>query len=156
MLAIESEAADAYEVLADQMDTHNNPAIAAVFRELATIEMQHVQDAAAHAVAAGFAIDSLPHLAFHVDRGESPPLDESHYLMTPHHALSLALRGEENAVALFTELERSAPTAAVRNLAAAARLQEQQHVERVRAWLAEQAAPAADWAHDPDPPSQPE
>ena len=40
-LAIEIEASERYELLADQMDVHNNREIAAIFRKRAAIEAHH-------------------------------------------------------------------------------------------------------------------
>ena len=154
--ALACDAAEAYALLADQMETHHNRAAAAIFRELAEIEARQADEVLGRAAAAGCAVDALDRLAIHGFAGAQPALEEAHYQMGAHQALALALRHEEAAAALFAEIERSATGDVIRRLAAAARAEELRHIERVGAWLAGHAAPADDWADDPDPPVHPE
>jgi rubrerythrin len=150
--ALESEAAERYAELADQMAMHNNPRTAALFRRLADIETRHAAEIRERAAAAGVALDARRVPGIVSALSEQAPLEEAHYLMTPHHALTLALRNEEQAADFFAELGRSAGSATVRRLAEAACAEEQLHQERIRAWLADHPLPAQGWAEDPDPP----
>src|SRR5574341_222859 len=93
---IEADAVERYQLLADQMETHNNAELRAVFADLARAE--------------GIHRDEIRRLAGDIDviaharrvakwgRAESPEeadLSAAHYLMTPWHALQLALAGEK-------------------------------------------------------------
>src|SRR3974377_66492 len=93
-------------LLAGQMETHNNPELVKVFRDLARAEGIHAEE--------------IRRLAGNVDLvgradalrsgwrgGESPEevdLGAAHYLMTPWHALQLSLAGEKRALAFFTSI----------------------------------------------------
>ena len=149
-LAMECQAAERYADLAEQLEIHNNRETASLFRRLAEIETRHVGEIRARATIAGFDVEATPVPPFVT--AEEVPFEEAHYLMTPHHALLLALRNEEQAAVFFAELERTTSSDKVRRLAAAARDEELQHQERVRAWLAAHPLPAQGWAYDPDPP----
>src|SRR5208283_1407239 len=115
---IEADAVDRYELLADQMETHNNPELVTMFRDLARAE--------------GIHRDEIRRLAGDIDvvtqaqrmakwkQGESPEtasLDDAHYLMTPWHALQLALDGEERALDFFKSVTATTKDPAVKKLA---------------------------------------
>ena len=142
-LALETEAADRYADLADQMETHNNREVAGLFRKLADIEARHAAALRGRAgvslVGAGGGSRLLN------ERPETAPLGEAHYLMTPAHALQLALAGEERAEAFFRGLARTGADAEVRRLAAAFADEEHEHIELLRAWLAKYPAPQSGW-----------
>src|SRR5215470_12791130 len=99
---IEADAVDRYELLADQMDTHNNPELVAVFRDLSRAEGIHRDEI--RRMAGGIDVAAQAQTMANWSRGESSEeadLSEAHYLMTPWHALKLALAGEERALAFF-------------------------------------------------------
>ena len=153
-LAIEQEAAERYAELADQMAVHNNAEVAALFGKLAEIEAKHVtkvQDMSEGR--------KLPRLTLWDEPwhgAESPEAlarEEAHYLMTPHHALSLALAGEQRATAFFARMIQEAGDAAVRSLAQQMHDDEQQHVTLIEEWLARYPEPKEDWDEDLDPPA---
>src|SRR5215467_5315185 len=115
---IEADAVDRYELLADQMETHNNPELVAIFRDLSRAE--------------GIHRDEIRRLAGNIDvvahaqrmakwsRRESPEqasLGEAHYLMTPWHALQLALAGEQRALAFFTSVAETTKDPAIKKMA---------------------------------------
>jgi len=151
--ALEVEAADRYEALADQMEAHNNIEVAELFRKMAAIEGKHI--ARVEELSAGY---ELPHIApweFQW-QGEAPEaLDPSdvHYLMTPYHALKLALRHEKMAADFFAELVETVENEAVREMAKQLAQEEYEHVSLLEAWLKKVPEPAEDWAEDPDPPT---
>jgi rubrerythrin len=151
LYAMESAAAERYGDLAGQMEMHNNRPTADLFRRLAEIELRHAREVRERAAALGCTLDAQPRV---LDLGgiELTAFEEAHYLMTPHHALTLALENEEQAAAFFADLARSAPSERLRELAAEARDEELRHASRLRAWLADHPAPSQNWADDPDPP----
>ena len=151
--ALESEAVDRYTLLADQMEAHNNVEVAELFRKMAIIEAKHIERVSQ--LSEGY---QLPHISpwdFQWP-GESPEaLDPSavHYLMTPHHALQLALQHEKMAADFFAELVETVNDAAVREMAKKLAEEEYEHVALLEAWLKKVPEPNEDWAEDPDPPT---
>lgn len=152
LFAMEHEAAERYEELAGQMEMHNNLAVAALFHELAAIERKHAMKLQAH----GQSVQAIRPRDMHFSRGfelpETAPIDQIHYLMTPAHALALALENEEQAARCFEEFAASAPDAEVRKLAAEMAAEEHHHAALIRSRLAKLPEPPSDWDHDPDPP----
>lgn len=152
LYAMEQEAAERYDELANQMETHNNVAVAALFRELAEIERRHAKRLQAH----GQSVQAIRPRNMRFSSGfelpETMPLDRAHYLMTPSHALALALENEQLAARCFDEMAASAPDAEVRALAAEMAAEERRHADFIRARMAGLPPPPADWDDDLDPP----
>jgi len=152
-LLIELEAVQNYKELADQMRQSGNIAVAALFEKMSALEAEHVEKI--REKSAGL---ELPHLSpweYRWQGAESPEtigLGETHYLMTPHHALKLALRSEEAAQAFFEAAAEGTDDVDVRSLALELAEDERQHVVWMRDWLAQYPQPDTDWDHDPDPP----
>ena len=115
---IEAHAVERYTLLADQMETHNNPVLVDVFRDLARAEGIHrdeicrmagTLDVAAHAgELAGWRVGESP---------ESADLNDAHYLMTPNDVLQMALAGEQRALEFFKGLLAGASDPDVKRLA---------------------------------------
>jgi rubrerythrin len=149
---MEHEAAERYDELANQMETHNNAEVAALFRELAAVERKHADKLKAH----GQSVQAIRPRDMNVSRAfempETTPLDRVHYLMTPAHALELALENEEQAARCFAAFADAAPDAEVRALAAEMAKDERRHAAFIRERLAKLPAPPADWDQDLDPP----
>jgi len=150
---MELDATERYTQFADQMEAHNNAEVAQLFRRLAQVEALH-----AKRILAEMGWPSVPALpvAFAwpgAEAPETPPFDELHYLMQPYHALKIALRCEEQAVAYFSGIARRKPPKPV--LAAAKEMaeEEREHVKLIQEWLALVPKPTADWDHDMDPPA---
>ncbi|HRO60642.1 MAG TPA: ferritin family protein [Burkholderiaceae bacterium] len=152
-LAIERDAAERYSALADVMEVHNNREVTELFRKMASIEARHMQQIMS-SMGWGRPEDAPPVTGWWPggDAPESVPQDEIHYLMTPWHALQLALGAEQRAEAFFAALATNAPTEAVRKAALEMRDEEREHVALIRNWLAKVPRPDEDWAVDPDPP----
>ncbi|GAB4360131.1 MAG: ferritin family protein [Gammaproteobacteria bacterium] len=151
--ALETEAEQRYSMLADQMEAHNNVDVALLFRKMAEIEGKHIQR-----------VDELsqdfevPHIApWDLQwEGEAPEAIDSsdvHYLMTPYHALQLALRHEKRAADFFAELVETVDNEAVRKMARQLADEEFEHVRLLEEWLKKVPQPDEDWSEDPDPPS---
>jgi rubrerythrin len=150
---IEADAVERYDLLAGQMETHNNPELVAMFRDLSRAE--------------GIHRDEIRRLAgdinvvAHADRmgkwggGDSPEeaeLGAVHYMMTPWHALQLALAAEERALAFFTSIAETAKNPEVKKMAQEFVEEEAEHVNLVHRLLRKYPQPAESWSSDHDPP----
>jgi rubrerythrin len=92
-------------------------------------------------------------------RGDSPEeadLGAAHYLMTPWHALRLALDGEKRALAFFTSVVETAKDSEVKKMAQEFVEEEAEHVNLVHRLLRRYPTPPQSWMHDDDPPAQQE
>ena len=149
---IEADAAEHYGLLAEQMETHNNPEVAKLFRKLEWVEGLH----------AGKILDragdtTLPTLSpwesiWPGDRSpEAVDLGEAHYLMTPWQALQMALKAEQSAFAFYDRLAQSATDPEIKQLATEFAAEEREHVELVHKELKKYPPPDKDWSEDPDP-----
>ncbi|MGO8922145.1 MAG: ferritin-like domain-containing protein [Xanthobacteraceae bacterium] len=152
---IELDAVERYGVLADQMETHNNPELTRVFRDLSKAESIHaaeIREMAGDADLNGRA--SALHSVWR--KGESPEevdLGAAHYLMTPWHALQLCLAGEKRALAFFTSIAETAKDAKVKEMAAELVEEEAEHVNLVYRLLRKYPKPTDSWCQDGDPPA---
>lgn len=149
---IELDAVERYNLLADQMETHNNPELLKVFRDLARAEQIHSNeirelargfDVAAHAKTVG---------RFSGESPEEVDLSAAHYMMTPSHALQLALAAEKRALAYFTSIAETAKEPKVRATAAELIEEETEHVNLVNRLLRRYPMPDENWDDDLDPP----
>lgn len=150
---IEADAVQRYTELAEQMETHNNRELVNVFRDLARAEGIHAEEIRKMAGDV-----DLPGLAQRLGRwkkGDSPEqadLSAAHYLMTPWHALQLALTGEQQALAFFTSILETAKDAKIKDMAAEFVEEEAEHVNLVHRLLRKYPKPPNSWADDDDPP----
>jgi rubrerythrin len=150
--AMEVEAAERYEELADQMGTHHNAEVAELFAKLAKIEGKHRDQ-----IAAQMGWTRPPDTgSFRWETPEGPETTDYgdlHYLMQPYHALKLALHNEERAADFFERFAASKLPAAVRAAAADMAADEREHVRLIRDWLLKYPEPEPGWDEDPDPPA---
>lgn len=150
---IESDAVGRYNLLADQMETHNNPELARIFRDLARAEGIHGDEI--RRLAGNFDVVSHARQMARFVRTESPEeaeLDAAHYLMTPWHALQVSLAGEKRALAYFAKIVEAATDPKVKSLAEELVEEEAEHVNLVNRLLRRYPRPSDSWAEDPDPP----
>jgi rubrerythrin len=150
---IEINAVDRYNLLADQMETHNNPELVRIFRDLARAEGIHGEEI--RRLAGDFDVVAHARAIANFQRGESPEeadLSSAHYLMTPWHALQLSLAGEKRALAYFTSIVEAAKDPKVKAMAAELVEEESEHVSLVHRLLLRYPKPKDDWADDLDPP----
>lgn len=150
---IEAEAVDRYEELAGQMEVHNNPEVAALFRKMAAVEQMHV--AKVEVLAEGLELPRQAPWDYRwpdFEPPESVPVGRAHYLMTPYHALKLALEGEERAYRFFSEVSAHATDGAVRELAEDLAAEEHHHIALIAEWLARYPKPEPGWDSDLDEP----
>jgi len=152
---IEAAAVERYELLAAQMEAHNNPDLVVIFLDLARAEGIHRDEIARLAEEAD--VDVLAHAprVGKWPKGESPEevdAGAAHYLMTPWHALELALGGEERALDFFSSVAASAKDPKVKKLAEDFMEEEAEHVNLVNRLMRRYPAPAEAWGHDLDGP----
>ncbi len=154
-LALEEEAVERFNELADQMEVHNNHEVADLFYKLAEIEGKHVENV--NRAAEGKQLPDLLAWEFDwVDEGYSPEggaLEDAHYLMQPWHAIELAKHGEQRAVAFFRHVASSATDAGVKKLAEELVAEEEEHVALLEQWQERFPRPEEDWDDDLDPPT---
>ncbi len=153
-LALETEAVDRFNDLADQMDTHHNYEVADLFRKLAKIEGLHIDNV--NRASAGKELPSLLAWEFEWDGGESPEggsMEEAHYLMKPWHAIELAMRGEKRAVAFFRHVAETAIDDKVLKMALELVEEEEEHVALLQQWQERYPKPDEGWDDDLDPPT---
>jgi rubrerythrin len=152
---IEADAVDRYELLASQMEVHNNPELVSAFRDLARAESIHRDEI--RRLAGDIDVVVRARAMARWSEGESPEqvdMSAAHYLMTPWHALQLALAGEKRALAYFTSVVESATDPAVKKMAEEFVEEEVEHVNLVQHLLRKHPQPRDSWSYDPDPPSQ--
>jgi rubrerythrin len=150
---IEADAVERYHLLADQMETHNNAELVAIFRDLARAEGIHRDEI--RRLAGDLDVVAHARRMAKWGHGESPEqadLDAAHYLMTPWHALQLALAGEKRALAFFQSVVQAAKDPEIRKMAEEFVEEEAEHVNLVHRLLRKYAEPPESWALDPDPP----
>jgi rubrerythrin len=150
--AMEAEAAQRYEDLADLMAAHNNREIAELFGKLARIEALH-RDQIMNQM--GWTTAPPSH-TFEWTTPEGPETTDHgdlHYLMQPYHALKLAEHNERRAVEFFAAFATADLPGDVRSAAAEMADEEREHVRLIESWLMKVTAPAEDWAEDLDPPN---
>lgn len=151
--AMESEALERYLELAEQMEVHHNPEVAELFRKMARVERKHVEK-----ILERVGATDLPHIPpweyqwLGAEAAEAIANEDVHYLMTPHHALTLALGAERRAFAFYERVVETAAAGDLLELARELMDEEREHVALIEAWLAKVPEPTEDWAEDPDPP----
>jgi len=147
---IEVDAVERYAMLAEQMDSHNNPELAAVFRDLARAENIHAQEI--RKLAAGLDLEGHARRVARWQRTDSPEaadLGAAHYLMTRGEALRMALAGEERARDFFKQVLAEVTDPRLKTIAQRFFDEEVEHVELCEKLLRKHGDAAA--RVDPDP-----
>jgi len=156
-VALEQEAADRHDELADMMDVHNNPDVAATFRKLAGYSRLHAQEIRDHARGS-----DLPRIApwdFGWETMEGPEtadIGSVDYLMNTARALQIAMGNERRAHEFYRAISLESPDAAVRALAAEFAEEESEHLALLEKWRARVPESPDERPLDPDPPHQPD
>ncbi|MGA9575500.1 MAG: ferritin family protein [Lysobacterales bacterium] len=153
-LAMESEAVERFNDLAEQMEIHHNYEVAELFRKLAKIEGLHIDNVKRAAV--GKELPRLLAWEYEWEGGESPEggaMEEAHYMMQPWHAIELAMHGEMRAAAFFRHVAETTGDEAVRKLAQELTEEEEEHVVLLRKWQERFPKPEKGWDVDLDPPA---
>lgn len=153
-LAIETEAVDRFNDLADQMEMHFNFEVAELFRKLAKIEGIHIDNV--NKVSEGRELPAMSAWEFDWQDGESPEggaAEDAHYLMGAWHAIELAMQGEKRAVAFFRHVAETATHAEVVKMALEHVKEEEEHVYLLEEWQKRFPRPEDNWDDDLDPPN---
>ena len=146
-IAIEREAAARYFEFAERMSDLGNESVAEIFATLATLEAEHLVELLERT-----ADMALPELAAHEYRwlGGSGPetVDRElvYRMMTPRHALEIALLAENRAAAFFETVILTADDAMLRALACEMAADEADHVAMLEKLLETTPSPLIDWA----------
>lgn len=152
-LAMETEAAERYGELADQMESHRKAGVATIFRRLEQAEKQHLGEL----IEMCSTVD-LPHIApwdFKWRQTESPEaidFTRVHYQLSVREAILLAFDHERKAAEFYAGIAQTTSNADVRNLARQFAEEEQQHISWLEGWLANCGPGDAQATDDPDPP----
>lgn len=152
-IALETEAGDRYDELADLMEVHNNPEIAVLFRQMSEFSRKHA--ASVQERAAPFApLPKLKSWEYRWNAPEPPEVGDfagTHYLMTPFHALQFALSNERRGWEFYNREASEAADAHIRPLARDFADEEAEHIRELEEWLFKTPRPPKDWAEDSDP-----
>jgi rubrerythrin len=156
-VALEEEAADRHDELADMMDVHNNPEVAATFRKLAHYSRLHAREMRDHSRGSDLPVIAPWDFGWETMEGpETGSIDDVHYLMNTAQALQIAMGNERRAHDFYADISRHSPDADVRALAAEFAEEEKEHLELLQRWLEKVPESADEEVFDPDPPHMPE
>lgn len=153
-LAMETEAVERFNGLAEQMEMHHNYEVAELFHKLAKIEGLHIDNV--NKTAAGKVLPNLLAWEYEWQDGESPEggaMEEAHYLMQPWHAIELAMHGEMRAVSFFRHVAETTTDAKVLKMALELVAEEEEHVSLLKEWQQRFPKPPDGWDEDLDPPA---
>jgi rubrerythrin len=146
-IAIEREAAERYSEFAERMSDLGNDVAAEIFATLARLEAEHLDELIKRTE--GMA---LPQLAEHeyrwLDAGapETAARELVFRLMTPRHALEIALASEKRAAAFFESMVLAAEDPMLRALATEMAADETDHIVMLEKLLETTPSPIVDWA----------
>ncbi len=139
-IALESEAADRYQELADMMEAHRNDKVSALFRDMVRYSRMHHDSIVERAGAT-----VLPKIGPWDYVWRTPPEaggDEAFdYRINPYDALLYARENEVRAMEYYGEVGRDASEPEVRRLAAQFAAEETEHVAALDQWLARTQRP---------------
>jgi rubrerythrin len=156
-VALEEEAAERHDELADMMEVHNNPEVADTFRKLAQYSRLHAQEIRDHSRGS-----DLPKIApwdFGWETMEGPEtadIGEMNYLMNTAQALRVAMGNERRAHEFYFAISVESPDEDVRALAGEFADEEKEHLALLEKWLAKVPESADEIPFDPDPAHMPE
>jgi rubrerythrin len=145
-LAIEREAAERYAELAQRMDDLGNEEVAELFRRLAVFEAEHLDTLERRTQ--GVDVPAIPPGQYAwLDAGapENVARELVFRLLTPRHALGIALEAERRAEQFFSEVKATAADPALRALAQEMAMEEAGHIAMVQQALARTPDAQVDW-----------
>lgn len=145
-LAIEREAAERYEEFAAHFEDRGDEVLAALCRNLATLERGHFEELAASC--ASLALPPIAAVGYRWLEGaspEAPARDLLYRIASPRHLLEIALAAEWRAREFFVWIARTAPSLAVREQASVMAAEETEHVRWVREALEYHVTTGPSW-----------
>lgn len=150
---IEADAVERYDLLAAQMEAHNNPELVGVFRDMARAEAIHRDEI--RRLAGDIDVVGHARKVARWTKGESPEeadLGQAHYRMTPQRALDLVLAAEKRALAFFSVIAATATDPGIKKMAEEFAEEETEHVNLVDRLMHKHGAPDYAPLDDLDPP----
>lgn len=104
-VALEAEAAERYDELADAMEVHNSREVAELFRKLAHFSRLHWAEVTE--TAKDIELPKLKPWEYQWQSPEGPeaaPVERTHYMMTPYHCIHLALQNEKRGHQYYADI----------------------------------------------------
>lgn len=142
-IAIEREAAARYAEFAERMEDEGREDLSRVFGLLARVEAEHLETLERRI--AGVEMPKIAEERYKwLDAGapETAARELVYRLMTPRHALAIALHAEQRAQAFFEHVYWTAADPALRALAKEMAAEEREHVSLVAKMLGEAPVPS--------------
>ena len=156
--ALEQELAERYAEMADCMEVHNNLVVARLFRELA--DYGESRSELLRREMQGMQVPQVPPWEYRWLGIETPGsadcMQQLHYLMTPYHALELALQIERGAFLFYLNTVEGLSDSQVRELAAKLLVDIRHHLNLLQAWMRQEELCPVMTQEDLDPPHMPE
>ena len=146
-IAIEREAVARYSEFAERMADLGNEAVAEIFATLARLETEHLEGLVARTT--GMKLPALTEDEYRWLDSAAPETAAHEFvfrLMTPRHALEIALAGEKRAAAFFEHVILTADDAMLRAAAGEMAADETDHVALLEQLLERTPGPIVDWA----------
>ena len=146
-IAIEREAVARYSEFAERMDDLGNEASAEIFATLARMETEHLEQLLERTRGMQLPAISPGEYAW-LDRAapETAARELVFRLMTPRHALEIALAGETRAAAFFESVILTTSDELLRSLAREMAADEGDHIAMLEKLLETTPGPIVDWA----------
>jgi rubrerythrin len=132
-IALEEESAVRFDELADALEVHHNAEVTELFRKMAHYSRLHLAEAK--------------------EMANGVEIEGTHYLMTPYHALALALESEKRGQGFYQGLADTHENKDVRTLAKDFADEEAEHVKLLSDMIQRYPAPKEGWDEDMDPPN---
>ncbi|MDE2614957.1 MAG: ferritin family protein [Burkholderiales bacterium] len=148
-IALEREAAERYQELADMMEAHRNDEVSQLFRDMVHYSKLHHDSIVERAVGI-----ELPVLRPNQFQWSVPPEvggeEAFDYTLSAYNALRYARENEVRAMEYYAQVGQQTGDGEVRRLAVEFAAEETEHVEAIEDWLARTPRPSATMADDPD------
>lgn len=156
-VALEEEAAERHDELADMMEVHNNPEVAETFRKLAHYSRLHAQEIRDRSNGRTLPVIAPWDFGWESMEGpETADISDVNYMMTTAHALKIAMGNEKRAHDFYFEISKLSPDEAVRTMAAEFADEEKEHLELLENWREKHPDSDEEMPFDPDPAHMPE
>jgi rubrerythrin len=156
-IALEEEAAERHDELADMMEVHNNPEVASAFRKLAHYSRLHAQEIREHSK--GHELPVIAPWDFGWEDMEGPEtadIGEVNYLMNTAHALKIAMGNEKRAHDFYFQISQESQNSEIKAMASEFAEEEKEHLELLQEWMDKTPESVDEELYDPDPPHMPE
>lgn len=153
---LESEAMIRYQEMADVLQVHNSPEVAAFFAQMSTESAKHLEEV--RELAGGRTLPDIPAWEFdwEQDAPESLSYEAAHYRMSMEDAMRLALANEKSAQAFYAGYVESCVNAETVELASRFANEEAEHARRLEERLQQCEESAELRRLDDDSPHMPE